>query len=280
MMAFRYAADHGADGVECDVMLTKDGKIAVMHDESVDRVLDGKGPVSEMTMAELQSLPYKTLGTQEVPYLWHNADWDTLGERIDRVPSLEHLIMFCKKRNLKLMIELKEVRLSPQLVRLIAALFAKHDLYKTAYVASFNPYHMYLFRRHYPQIATCLLYCRDLTQWYHEDKSDELRLPRWINFRWTRYIVDVLLVLFAPNLIAGFLGVDMIGPHNVLVSRELITEARAREVVTDMWVVNSELEAQYFLSLGALVTTDSCFRIPFSTDLPRLSRLVPDETKT
>ena len=40
--AFLMAAQMGADGVELDVQLSKDGEIVVIHDEWIDRVSDGK----------------------------------------------------------------------------------------------------------------------------------------------------------------------------------------------------------------------------------------------
>lgn len=39
--AFRKAVEMGADGVELDVQLTKDGELVVIHDETVDRTSDG-----------------------------------------------------------------------------------------------------------------------------------------------------------------------------------------------------------------------------------------------
>lgn len=44
----------GADAVECDIQLTKDGEIVLMHDDTIDRTTNGTGTVSEMTLEELQ----------------------------------------------------------------------------------------------------------------------------------------------------------------------------------------------------------------------------------
>jgi glycerophosphoryl diester phosphodiesterase len=273
MLSFRHALDHGADGVECDVLLTKDNKIVVFHDGFVNRVLEGQGNVSDLTLAEIQAMPFKRVGTIDVPETADlTATWDTLGERLDRVPTLEHLILFCKHRNAKLMIELKETRRSKLLVSMIIALFDKYQLYDTAYVASFNPYHMYLFRHVNANIPTALLYCRDLTQWYHEEGSEEMRLPRLINQRVVRYFYDALLVAFAPTVIADVLGVDIVGPHNILASGELIEDARKRNLVVNMWVVNNELEKAYWKSQDVLVTTDICF--------PRKSPLLEERKVT
>ena len=47
--AFLLAAEQGADGVELDVQLTKDGEMVVVHDEEIDRVSDGSGFVQDYT---------------------------------------------------------------------------------------------------------------------------------------------------------------------------------------------------------------------------------------
>lgn len=56
MLAFRKAVEAGADGIELDVQLTRDGVPVIIHDELVDRTTDGKGRVKEMTLAELRAL--------------------------------------------------------------------------------------------------------------------------------------------------------------------------------------------------------------------------------
>lgn len=54
--AFLEAIRLGAAQVELDVQFSKDGQLALMHDSTVDRTTDGKGPVSSFTMAELKRL--------------------------------------------------------------------------------------------------------------------------------------------------------------------------------------------------------------------------------
>ena len=56
--AFRLAAQMGADGVELDVQLTKDGEIVVIHDEWIDRVSDGSGLVVNYTLEELKQFNF------------------------------------------------------------------------------------------------------------------------------------------------------------------------------------------------------------------------------
>jgi len=53
---FRRAVELGADWTECDVHLTADGHLAVIHDETVDRTTDGTGRVGEMSLDEVRAL--------------------------------------------------------------------------------------------------------------------------------------------------------------------------------------------------------------------------------
>jgi glycerophosphoryl diester phosphodiesterase len=57
MAAFRQAVERwGADVLEMDVRLTRDGEVVVIHDDTVDRTTDGQGRVRAHDLAELQEL--------------------------------------------------------------------------------------------------------------------------------------------------------------------------------------------------------------------------------
>jgi glycerophosphoryl diester phosphodiesterase len=56
--AYLRAIQEGADGLECDVRLTNDGHLVCLHDRRLGRVSNGRGPVSEHTLAELDSLDF------------------------------------------------------------------------------------------------------------------------------------------------------------------------------------------------------------------------------
>jgi len=58
LRAYRRAIEMGADGVECDVRLTRDGVLVCIHDRTVDRTSNGTGVVSTMTMADLHRLDF------------------------------------------------------------------------------------------------------------------------------------------------------------------------------------------------------------------------------
>jgi len=56
LTCFRKGIEAGADMIEIDIHLTKDGRILVCHDQTVDRMTDGKGKIREMTLSEIQQL--------------------------------------------------------------------------------------------------------------------------------------------------------------------------------------------------------------------------------
>lgn len=71
--SIKSAIEIGADIVELDVMLTKDGVPVLMHDETVDRTTNGSGRVKDMTLSEIKSLrltmPDGSLSQELVPTL-------------------------------------------------------------------------------------------------------------------------------------------------------------------------------------------------------------------
>lgn len=73
MLAFEKAIEAGADGIENDVHLTKDGVVVIIHDERVDRTTDGAGWVRDFTYEELAKLDasyiFKEYGFQHIPTL-------------------------------------------------------------------------------------------------------------------------------------------------------------------------------------------------------------------
>src|ERR1700736_2226652 len=54
LAAYDLALKEGADGVECDVRLTRDGHLVCVHDRRLDRTSTGAGLVSTMTLGELE----------------------------------------------------------------------------------------------------------------------------------------------------------------------------------------------------------------------------------
>jgi glycerophosphoryl diester phosphodiesterase len=56
--AYALAIEQGADGLECDVRLSRDGHLVCVHDRKVDRTSSGRGVVSTLTLDHLAELDY------------------------------------------------------------------------------------------------------------------------------------------------------------------------------------------------------------------------------
>lgn len=90
-LAFLEALKYNIDAVECDVHLTKDNKIVVIHDYNINRTSNGKGEVNDLTLAELKKFNF-------------NYKFKNLNEKI---LTLEELFKIFKNKNIKLFIEIK-----------------------------------------------------------------------------------------------------------------------------------------------------------------------------
>lgn len=58
LAAYEKALVEGADGLECDVRLTRDGHLVCVHDRRLERTSDGRGPVSERSLDDLRTLDF------------------------------------------------------------------------------------------------------------------------------------------------------------------------------------------------------------------------------
>lgn len=93
LVGFELAIEQGADFLECDVHLARDGRLVVIHDDTVDRTTDGHGQVRDFTVAELQRLDA--------------GSWLDPRFRGTRLPTLDELLTWAKGR-VPIAIELKQ----------------------------------------------------------------------------------------------------------------------------------------------------------------------------
>jgi glycerophosphoryl diester phosphodiesterase len=56
LSAFNQAIEKGADAIEFDVKLTSDGKVIVIHDQTLDRTTNGTGNVSKIPLPHIKDL--------------------------------------------------------------------------------------------------------------------------------------------------------------------------------------------------------------------------------
>ena len=92
MEAFRLGIEAGAGGLELDVHLTRDGRVVVIHDPTVDRTTGGTGAVAEMTLDELRALDaghrFNPDDGADFPYRGRNVRVPTLAEVLRVFPGV------------------------------------------------------------------------------------------------------------------------------------------------------------------------------------------------
>lgn len=93
MLAFKKAEEAGADGIELDVHLSKDGEVMIIHDEALIRTAGRSGVVSDYTRCELESISAGKTQRDEYGFT--------------PIPALEEFLDFLKGTSMMTNIELK-----------------------------------------------------------------------------------------------------------------------------------------------------------------------------
>ncbi len=170
LAAYALALEQGADGLECDVRLTRDGHLVCVHDRRVDRTSSGRGLVSTLSLERLAELDYDS---------WHvppveSADELVISHRVaPRLPpaqrgllTLDGLLGLVKDQpGTRLFVETKHpVRYAGLVEAKLVALLSRHGLAKPPskedspiVVMSFSARAMRRVREQAPALPTVLL---------------------------------------------------------------------------------------------------------------------------
>lgn len=146
LLAISKAFDAGADQVEIDIALTKDGHLVVMHDLDVARTTDGRGTVSSLTLDEITRLDA--------------GSWKGESFRGERVPTLAQAAEAAQGRGW-LNIEIKSRgRVNLPLSDIAAGLsrtLRSMEMHSKAIVASFDLQPLLEVQRHDPDLRLMLI---------------------------------------------------------------------------------------------------------------------------
>jgi glycerophosphoryl diester phosphodiesterase len=160
--AYLRAIEEGADGLECDVRLTRDGHLVCVHDRRLDRVSNGRGLVSTHTLDELGELDFAS---------WHPGpgedDEELVYDRDHRVLTLDRLLAAALDagRPMRLLIETKHpTRYGPAVESQLVGVLRRYglDRYRPAApvrvaVMSFSALAVRRTRRLAPDLPTVML---------------------------------------------------------------------------------------------------------------------------
>ena len=126
--SFRQAATLGVDAIEFDLRVTRDGELVVIHDPTLDRTIDGSGPVALHTLAQLKRLDagarFSRDGGRTYPWRGRGLTVPTFDEAIESLP-----------RGLPCIVELK----TPAATELLRGALRRHDIARRVVVAGFDP---------------------------------------------------------------------------------------------------------------------------------------------
>lgn len=149
MIAFEKALEAGADGIELDVQLTKDGMPVVIHDEQIDRTTTGSGWVNALTYEELAGFDAGS---------WFDESFSD-----ERIPRLEDVLDLMEEHAFLLNIELKN-GLVPyeQLEDIVLKAIRDRALDDRIVLSSFNHYSLKKVREMHPTMETAALFMEGL----------------------------------------------------------------------------------------------------------------------
>ncbi|HZY30946.1 MAG TPA: glycerophosphodiester phosphodiesterase family protein [Candidatus Methylomirabilis sp.] len=143
MAAFEKAVELGADVIELDLHLSRDGELVAIHDDTLDRTTDGHGPVHQRSLAELMRLDA--------------GRWFGEGFAGQRIPTLAQVLdRFAGKVPLALEIKAGSTFFPGIEERVVSAL-RRHAAIDQAAVASFDHHALRRLKEIEPTIRTAAL---------------------------------------------------------------------------------------------------------------------------
>ncbi len=144
--AFKKAIEYGADYIELDVHKSKDGKLIIIHDSSLDRTTNGSGRIKDYSYNEIKEFRTKMMNEQ--------------------IPTLS-LILDEFKGKIKFFIELKGEDVKRKIVKVIV----KRDLQRDCVISSRSLNELEKIKLPYPEMKIC----------YNISKGKDLTLEKFIN---------------------------------------------------------------------------------------------------
>jgi len=221
LLAFRSAAETlGADFLEFDVHLSKDGEVIVIHDPTLERTTNGRGTVRDHTLAELRGLRLR----------------DRTGALTEEaVPSLDDVVGLAMRTHRQMLLEIKlddHEHRYPGIEERVFEVLDRHQAVAATVVMSFERDTWKRVRALRPDARACALYSR-------------------------RTIGDLGSTLRAEMELAQRAGVIMLGLHQNLVDADTVDLVRKAGMTLGVWTVNEAGGIRRFIGLGVdIIITD------------------------
>jgi len=220
LLAFRNSIGLGADYLEFDVHLSRDGEVVVIHDPTLDRTTTGSGPIREKTLAELGALRLKdrTGAVTEEP-----------------IPTLDEVAAVAATGRRRMLLEIKvddRRRRYPGIEEKVLASLDRHAMSGSTVVMAFERETWRRVRELRPDITAGALYSPNTLRAMGSTLAEELDAVRRA-------------------------GVGVVGLHQDLVDTDTIQSVHRAGLILGVWTVNERSALRRFIQLGvAVVITD------------------------
>jgi glycerophosphoryl diester phosphodiesterase len=228
----RSLVEAGANAVEVDVEMTKDGQLVLFHDTHIARLLmtDDNKAVIDMTLAELKAIPLRdtTLGIQYVA---------TLQETVD---SLRGMIL---NEGLRFMVELDFKPHGDQTERAVKELLSiveaqERDL-------GDNIYDYFFVSSFYPEVLAAINKRTDKVVMGFSVQSD----PPYDKFK-------ARIGVWLSHWIAKRYGARMVEPNQCLITPKSVKQCSRRNLLINAYTANTACEKEYLEQFPIAYTTN------------------------
>lgn len=223
LAAFDNALKIGVDMVECDVHLSRDGEVVVMHDPDVSRTTNGTGQISSLTLAELKKL---NAAAKYGGGSWPEERIPTLGELLDRV-----------RGKADIQIEIKTTAAGaryPGIEQKVVALLNAREMAEAALVISFD----------FPTL-------KDIKAIEPRIKTGALVNAAWMMARASRSPDQILEEVIKAT------GADYFMPALAAVSDPLVKATHARGLRMGVWTVDAASDMRRLAGFGVDAITSN-----------------------
>ncbi len=214
LASFKNGIALGADYIEMDVHLSKDGAVMVIHDPTLDRTTDAKGRVSDYTMAELQAM--------------NDAAKFPGATSKEPVPTLGQVLDLAKPTNVRMEVEIKvgaDGKPYPGIAQKTLDEINARGMLDRVKIMAFEFGTLKEIRTINPKVFTVALMTTDYF------RAKDISKPA--------AIIDEV------STFSNAIGVD----KNFL-TPQLIQEAHNRNLAVGVWTVDTEAEMTKFIKMG------------------------------
>lgn len=212
LAAFKKAYELGCDGFETDVHITKDGKVVICHNYTIDETSTGKGKVADMTLDELKGYDFGS---------YYSKKFEGT-----KIPTLDEFLSFVETTDISVLnIEIKSPKeAETAIVKETIKAVKEHNLFDRLLISSFDPKLL---------IEAKMIDSKCKTGFLYSLKSPTLLQMAWRQLRFTKSI-----------------GCDAVHPHHVFVNKKFVEDAHNMGIKVNPWTVDGVFTIDRLLKIG------------------------------